>query len=93
MNYDWDSIKAETNLKKHGVSFQEAVTVFDDNDALLIYDPDHSQEEDRFILLGLSSTLRILIVCHCYRVDEDTIRIFSARKATKNETLEYMRRK
>ncbi len=93
MNFDWDSKKAETNLVKHGVSFQEAVTVFDDNDALLIYDPDHSQEEDRFILLGLSSTLRILVVCHCYRVNEETIRIISARKATKNETKEYIRRK
>ncbi len=93
MNFVWDKVKAETNLQKHGVSFDEATTVFDDIEALFIYDPDHSQDEDRFILLGMSSSLRVLLVCHCYREDEDVIRIISARKATVRETEQYIRRK
>jgi len=93
MNFVWDENKAEINLRKHGVSFQEASTVFDDYDALQIYDPDHSEEEDRFILLGMSSALRILVVCHCYRESEEQIRIISARKATRNETATYNGRK
>ena len=93
MNFEWDDRKAELNKKKHGVSFEEAVTVFDDADALQIFDPDHSEAEDRFILLGMSSILRILVVCHCFRADDDTIRIISARKATRNESSTYERRK
>jgi len=93
MIFVWDSRKASINLKKHNVSFEEAKTVFDDSEALLLPDPDHSETEDRFILLGLSSSLRLLIVCHCYRENDDIIRIISARKATKNETTTYLRRK
>ena len=93
MNFVWDENKAEINLRKHGVSFIEASTVFDDYDALRIYDPDHSGEEDRFIMLGMSSALQILVVCHCYRENDEQIRIISARKATGNETATYNRRK
>ena len=93
MDFVWDESKAELNLRKHGVSFQEASTVFEDYDALQIYDPDHSEEEDRFIMLGMSSALRILVVCHCYRENEGQIRIISARKATRKETATYNGRK
>ena len=93
MNFVWDENKAEINLRKHGVSFLEASTVFEDYDALQIYDPDHSEEEDRFIMLGMSSALRILLVCHCYRENDEQIRIISARKATKKETDTYNGRK
>lgn len=91
MNFSWDAEKNEYNIKKHSVSFTEAKTVFFDENALLINDPDHSEEEERFIIMGLSSCINILIVCHCYRDDEQTIRIISARKATKNEVSEYER--
>ena len=93
MRFDWDPNKAAVNLQKHGVSFEEAATVFDDIDALRIYDPDHSETEDRFILLGMSTHLRILVVCHCYRENDETVRIISARKATAKESAEYIRRK
>ena len=93
MNFEWDENKARINQEKHGVSFDEAKTVFDDADALQIFDPDHSESEDRFIMLGMSSVLRILVVCHCYRADDETIRIISARKATRNECSTYERRK
>ena len=93
MNFEWDENKAATNQQKHGVTFQEAATVFQDEDALQIFDPDHSEAEDRFILLGMSSILRILVVCHCYRANDDVIRIISARKATRNESSTYERRK
>ena len=93
MRFVWDIRKAETNLRKHGVSFDEAATVFDDIDALCLYDPDQSQDEDRFILLGLSASTRILVVCHCYREEEEVVRIISARKATDKERSEYIRRK
>ena len=93
MNFEWDEIKARINQEKHGVSFEEAKTVFDDADALQIFDPDHSESEDRFIMLGMSAVLRILVVCHCYRANDDTIRIISARKATRNECSTYERRK
>lgn len=75
------------------MSFEEASTVFEDSDALQIFDPDHSESEDRFILLGMSAILRILVVCHCYRADDSKIRIISARKATRNESSTYERRK
>ena len=85
IEFTWDGKKDKVNQKTHGVSFREARTVFYDENARLIYDPDHSIEEDRFILFGLSSGLRILLVCHCYRKNEAIIRIISARKATKKE--------
>ena len=93
MKFEWDESKARINQQKHGVSFEEAQTVFDDADALQIFDPDHSESEDRFIMLGMSAVLRILVVCHCYRANDDTIRIISARKATRNESSTYKRRK
>ena len=93
MRFTWDGNKAAINLKKHGVSFEEAQTVFDDEEALRIFDPDHSEDEDRFILLGLSERLRLLIVCHCYREDDEAIRIISARKATGKESSAYARRR
>ncbi|MDY0274922.1 MAG: BrnT family toxin [Desulfomicrobium sp.] len=93
MKFSWDKEKAASNQRKHGVSFEEAQTVFLDCNALRIYDPDHSKNEDRFILLGLSSTLRMLVVCHSYREGEQRIRIISARKATKNESSAYEKRR
>jgi uncharacterized DUF497 family protein len=93
MDFDWDKEKAAANQIKHGISFEEAQTVFNDCDALRIYDPDHSEEEERFVLLGLSSLFRVLVVCHCYREDDEQIRIISARKATKKETAAYEERK
>ena len=89
MKFSWDERKNKQNQKKHGVSFEEAKTVFFDENAVEYFDPDHSQEEDRFILLGLSSYLRILVVCHCFREKASTIRIISARKATKKEQEAY----
>ena len=93
MEFEWDENMAQINRRKHGVSFEEASTVFEDIDALQIFDPDHSESEDRFILLGMSSVLRILVVCHCYRANDSKIRIISARKATRNESSTYERRK
>lgn len=83
--FEWDERKNAINKAKHGVSFEEAVSVFDDTRALVIPDPDHSDDEERFIILGLSTKLNMLVVCHCYRNQEQTIRIISARKATKTE--------
>ena len=92
IRFDWDPRKSASNRRKHGVTFEEASTVFSDEHALLIDDPDHSKEEDRFILLGLSSSLRMLVVCHCYRESAQVIRIISARKATRKEREFYNRR-
>ena len=89
MRFEWDENKNTTNKKKHGVSFEEASTVFQDENALLISDPDHSENEERFILLGLSKRLNLLVVCHCLRESETVIRIISARKATTAETKQY----
>jgi uncharacterized DUF497 family protein len=89
LRFGWDERKASANLKKHGVSFDEARTVFFDERARLIDDPDHSEHEERFILLGLSNALRLLLVCHCYRSGGDVIRIISARKATALESKCY----
>jgi uncharacterized DUF497 family protein len=89
LRFEWDDRKAAANDKKHGVSFEEARTVFFDERARLIDDPDHSEDEERFILLGLSSTLRLLVVCHCYRSAGNVIRIISARKATARESKSY----
>jgi uncharacterized DUF497 family protein len=85
LHFTWDVAKAAANVQKHGVSFEEAATVFADENARMKHDPDHSQDEDRFILLGLSTKLRMLVVCHAYRTGDDIIRIISARKATLNE--------
>ena len=89
LKFSWDKRKADINLKKHGVSFEEARSVFLDERAKLIDDPAHSDDEDRFILLGLSSSLRALVVCHCYRSSDHVIRIISARKATNIESKFY----
>jgi uncharacterized DUF497 family protein len=91
--FRWDPRKDAHNQEKHGISFHEAKSVFYDDNARLIDDPDHSEEEDRFILLGLSSSLRVLVVCHCYRENESVIRIISARRASKTESRKYPRRK
>jgi uncharacterized DUF497 family protein len=88
-HFEWDDRKATANAKKHGVSFDEAKSVFVDERAKLIDDPDHSEDEDRFVLLGLSSALRLLLVCHCYRSESNVIRIISARKATAKESKSY----
>ena len=85
IRFEWDPKKAALNLRKHGVSFEEAQTAFADENAKLIDDPDHSADEDRFVLLGLSSNLRVLVVCHCYRLEGHVIRIISARKADPTE--------
>ena len=89
ITFSWDDGKAEGNLRKRGVSFQEAMTAFGDPNARVKHGPDHSQEEDRFLLLGFSARLRILLVAHTYRRDEKEIRIISARRATKNESRQY----
>lgn len=89
LQFEWDARKATANEKKHGVSFEEARSVFFDERARLIDDPDHSEDEARFILLGLSSSLRLLVVCHCYRGGDNVIRIISARKATAGESKSY----
>lgn len=89
LSFTWNQGKAEINLVKHGVSFNEAVSVFYDEEARLIDDPSHSAEEDRFIIMGLSSRLRLLIVCHCYRENDSVVRIISARKANKSEAQFY----
>ena len=89
ISFEWDLEKAEINLKKHEVSFEEAKTVFYDPNALLIADPEHSEDEDRFIILGISNNSKVLIVCHCYRENDEVIRIISARKATTNEKKQY----
>ena len=87
--FEWNERKAAANAKKHGVSFDEAKSVFVDERAKLIGDPDHSEGEDRFVLLGLSSVLRLLLVCHCYRAEGNVIRIVSARKASAHESKSY----
>ena len=92
IRFEWDPHKNAANQRKHGVSFEEAQTVFSDERALLIDDPDHSADEDRFIMLGLSAALRTLVVCHCYREAEGVIRIISARKANRPERAEYEQR-
>ena len=93
MHFIWDAHKASINQQKHGVTFHEAQTVFDDANALRIFDPDHSGDEDRFLLLGLSGRLKLLVVCHCYRENDQYVRIISARKASKRESTTYERRK
>lgn len=92
LTFEWDDGKAKANLKKHRISFEEARSVFYDTYARLIPDPDHSEDEDRFVLLGMSESLRMLVVCHCYR-ENDSIRLISARKATRHEQQLYEERR
>ena len=87
--FEWDKNKNQINKRKHGVSFEEASSVFYDDDAILIADPDHSEDEDRFLLLGFSDKLHLLVVCHCYRESDSIIRLISARKATAAESRQY----
>ena len=89
IRFEWDSTKSASNAKKHGIGFDEAKSIFSDERAKLIADPEHSDDEDRFILLGLSTKLRLLVVCHCYRGKNNVIRIISARKATTVESKDY----
>ena len=92
IQFEWDERKNRANQKKHGVSFEEAQTVFFDEHALEFPDPDPSHREDRFLMLGRSFQLRILVVCHCFRLSDSVIRIISARKATSKERSVYARR-
>jgi uncharacterized DUF497 family protein len=89
VRFAWSEAKAMENRRKHSVDFEEAVTVFADENARLMHDPDHSLREERFILLGFSAKLRLLLVCHAYRENDELIRIISARKATPNERKQY----
>jgi len=89
LRFEWDKRKNNANIKKHKVSFEEAQTAFKDENAIQFFDPDHSDDEDRFILLGMSMKLRVLVVCHCFRESELKIRIISARKADKLEERDY----
>ena len=91
IKFEWDDNKNQINIKKHGISFEEASSVFYDEDSLIITDDEHSETEDRFILIGFSFKANLLVVCHCYRQNESIIRIISARKATKSERKEYLK--
>ena len=92
LRFEWDARKAAANRRKHGISFEEAKTVFYDERALLIEDPDDEGEDDRFVLLGISAAIRTLVVCHCYRESDSLIRIISARKASRTERRDYEQR-
>ena len=87
--FEWDEAKNRANRKKHGVSFEEARSAFLDESARVLPDPEHSEDEERFVLLGLSTSLRILVACHCYRQTDEVIRIISARKADREEQRQY----
>lgn len=89
IRFEWDPNKNEINKQKHKISFEEAKTVFYDAEALLIPDPEHSEEEERFIILGMSAKANLLVVCHCCRASETVIRLISARKASKTEAKFY----
>ncbi len=89
LSFEWDKEKNRINQQKHSISFEEAKSVFYDDKAIQFWDEDHSDSEDRFLLLGRSSKMRILLIVHCYREQESIIRIISARKATKNEKKYY----
>ena len=92
VRFDWDERKNKSNRIKHGVWFEEAQSVFGDHDARLFHDPEHSDEEERFVILGMSSVARVLVVVHCYRESDSLIRIISARKATRKEVRFYEER-
>ena len=89
LRFEWDGAKSPQNKRKHGVTFEEAQSVFLDERAIRFFDPDHSEDEDRFILLGMSFVLRVLVVCHCYRAEDSIVRIISARKANETEAQAY----
>ena len=89
INFEWDENKNQINQKKHKISFEEAVSVFYDEMALMRDDPDHSEDEDRFVIMGMSDSKKLLVVCHCYRDSDTIIRIISARKATTTESRQY----
>jgi uncharacterized DUF497 family protein len=90
IKFEWDHAKAAANLKKHGIAFDEAQSVFYDDYAVQFFDDAHSDNEERFLLLGMSSSAKLLLVCHCERVSGDVLRIISARKATKRESAHYL---
>jgi hypothetical protein len=89
IRFEWDERNNRENIRKHKVSFEDARTVFYDENAIRYFDPDHSEKEERFLMLGMSFTLRVLVVCHCFRATDSTIRIISARKANKREQADY----
>lgn len=89
IQFEWDEAKNKTNKRKHGVAFDEAQTVFLDENAIRFFDPEHSVDENRFLMLGISFQLRILVVCHCFRANDSVIRIISARKANRKEQATY----
>ncbi|MDA3955189.1 BrnT family toxin [Oceanispirochaeta sp.] len=89
IDFEWDDDKNTSNQNKHKISFEEAKTVFNDPNALVIFDPDHSHEEERFIIMGVSQNLNLLVVCHCYRSNDEIIRLISARKADSKEQSIY----
>lgn len=91
IRFEWDPDKEKLNVEKHGVTFGEAESVFYDEQAIQFYDDEHSEWEDRFLMLGLSAKLKLLLVCHCFREKDSVIRIISARKATKAESRHYWR--
>jgi uncharacterized DUF497 family protein len=93
IQFEWDETKSRENKRKHGVSFEEAQTVFLDENAIRFFDPDHSADEDRFLILGISFQLRVLVVCHCFRAEDAVIRIISARKANRKEASAYWDRR
>ena len=93
MKFEWDEKKQKINIQKHGIDFEEAKTVFYDEEALLIPDPEHSTSEERFVILGISKKTNLLTVCHCYRENEEVIRIINARKATTKEKKQYVAKK
>ena len=92
LRFDWDPKKNRDNQRDHKVAFEEAKTAFADEHGLLMADPDHSEDEDRFLLLGLSARLRLLVVCHTYREEDEVIRLISARTADRSERKQYSRR-
>jgi len=93
LRFAWDKRQNRANIKKHKVSFEEAETVFKDENAIQYFDPDHSDDEDRFILLGVSTRRRVLVVCHCFRESELVVRIISARRADRSEGRAYWGKK
>ncbi len=90
IRFEWDRAKASANLKKHGIAFEEAQSVFYDDYAIQFFDDEHSDSEERFLLLGMSSNAKLLLVCHCERGSDEVLRIISARKATKRESAHYL---
>ncbi len=89
LRFEWDNNKDKANISKHGISFDQAQTAFYDEYAIQFFDPEHSENEDRFLLLGTSFKLKTLVICHCFREEETVVRIISARKADKEEEQVY----